>query len=184
MDRNFRKSSCSCRKLDCCLGCVVEDPTMRRESNSPNSELLHIIDVRGGQKCWKYFFLSSYLVEETELNLQMKGTSVQSWVGSRKVRVDQSSLSWVFILNRTYRLLKMKCGTTTWKCGLFYNYRCMFSFKDIYIPTSHIVDRTDSGCLAISNGLNSQRYHWEIYKALLWLLSGQSYKVIVPLPKV
>lgn len=155
------------------------------------SPILHIqtcsrLQMLGeGRSVWNTSFLVRVLLmNQTKLSLQMKGTSVQSWVGQGKVRADESSLSTKCPSPvELTEVLKAKRGITTLKCGLLYNYRCILSFKDIYIPTSHIVDRTDSDCVAISNALNSLRYHWEICKALLWLFSGQSYETIVLYPR-
>ena len=57
-------------------------------------------------------------------------------------------------------LLKIKPNTTKPEdvsCFIIIG-ACLLSFKNI----SYIINRTESGCLAMSNGLNSLRYYWEI----------------------
>ena len=57
-------------------------------------------------------------------------------------------------------LLKIKPNTTKPEdvCCFIIIGACLLSLKNI----SYIINRTESGCLAMSNGLNSLRYYWEI----------------------
>lgn len=74
-------------------------------------------------------------------------------------------------------LLEAKSNTLpcTLTCGLSYNYRYRFvSFKSI----SYIIHRLKGACLAISNGLNSLKYHWKLHDLFYDCCLGNSIKLL------